>query len=298
MSLRSIINVFFLLAATTNALFVPTSDLPKVTQQECEIERDGTVVLEIPNAKSVLVDTFYCEPVDDRPAGERPTAVVVDEAVEAVVGVCCTPPPPDDVVVITGGVIDGEQDGDVNDNPPLPLPSDGLPINGDTGDKTDELLVPDTQVSRDECVQQGGTIVGDIGNGAIFRDDYICESNGEPPIAVVIPGAGEPIAFEGEVCCGASSDKDADNSLTLTEKDDDDEDKALAAALTDKDGDDSLAAGAIVGIAVGSVAFVVAVAGLIMIGSRSSRKSQSVGKDNQSESSGTHDAANDAEDKA
>jgi hypothetical protein len=61
-------------------------------------------------------------------------------------------------------------------------------------------------LNRQECTAINGTIVGDIGDGAIFRDDYLCESNGEPPIATIVPADGEPIAIEGEVCCDTVSD--------------------------------------------------------------------------------------------
>ena len=60
-------------------------------------------------------------------------------------------------------------------------------------------------LSRQECLDQGGVVVGDIGDGAIHRDDYRCAINGEPPVATILPAAGEPIAFEGEVCCGSSA---------------------------------------------------------------------------------------------
>ena len=58
-------------------------------------------------------------------------------------------------------------------------------------------------LTRAECVARGGQIVGDIGDGAIYRPDYTCES-GQPPIGSIRPGEGEPIAIEGEVCCPIS----------------------------------------------------------------------------------------------
>lgn len=62
------------------------------------------------------------------------------------------------------------------------------------------------ELTRQECVNQGGVVVGDIGDGSIFREDYVCETDGLPPIDVVVPLAGEPIADEGEVCCGGDTD--------------------------------------------------------------------------------------------
>ena len=59
-------------------------------------------------------------------------------------------------------------------------------------------------ISRQECLAQGGEIVGDIGNGAIFLPDYVCVIDGLPPTDVVVAGFNEPIAIEGEVCCGGN----------------------------------------------------------------------------------------------
>jgi hypothetical protein len=59
-------------------------------------------------------------------------------------------------------------------------------------------------MTREECLEHGGIIVGDIGDGAIHRSNYRCASNGRPPIATVVPLPGEPIPIEGEVCCGTS----------------------------------------------------------------------------------------------
>lgn len=61
-----------------------------------------------------------------------------------------------------------------------------------------------SQISRQECVDQGGVIVGDIGDGAIFAPGYVCDTDGLPPTDTVVAGPGEPIAFEGEVCCGGN----------------------------------------------------------------------------------------------
>lgn len=51
-----------------------------------------------------------------------------------------------------------------------------------------------------QCQEQGGTIVGDIGNGAIFEPDYVCAS-GVKPFANIFAGEGEPVAVDGAVCC-------------------------------------------------------------------------------------------------
>jgi hypothetical protein len=51
-----------------------------------------------------------------------------------------------------------------------------------------------------ECQAKGGTVVGDIGDGAIHRPDYRCES-GQPPLGSIRAEGQEPVAVEGSVCC-------------------------------------------------------------------------------------------------
>lgn len=53
-----------------------------------------------------------------------------------------------------------------------------------------------------ECEGMGGTVVGDIGDGAIHRPDYRCEG-GQPPLGNIRAAEGEPMAIEGAVCCPA-----------------------------------------------------------------------------------------------
>jgi hypothetical protein len=53
-----------------------------------------------------------------------------------------------------------------------------------------------------ECEAASGTVVGDIGDGAIHRPDYRC-ANGQAPIGSIKAVEGEPVAVEGAVCCGA-----------------------------------------------------------------------------------------------
>jgi hypothetical protein len=56
-------------------------------------------------------------------------------------------------------------------------------------------------VTSTQCEAQGGSVVGDIGDGAIHRPDYRC-ANGKAPIGTITAEQGEPIATEGAVCCG------------------------------------------------------------------------------------------------
>jgi hypothetical protein len=51
-----------------------------------------------------------------------------------------------------------------------------------------------------ECKAQGGSIVGDIGDGATHRPDYVC-SSGKSPLGDIAFPEGGPIPVEGAVCC-------------------------------------------------------------------------------------------------
>ncbi|MFK7992474.1 MAG: hypothetical protein AB8I08_41010 [Sandaracinaceae bacterium] len=52
-------------------------------------------------------------------------------------------------------------------------------------------------MTAQECQAAGGSLVGDIGNGAIHRPDYRCP-DGQVPSGTV------PLGTEGSVCCPAS----------------------------------------------------------------------------------------------
>ncbi|HLM75439.1 MAG TPA: hypothetical protein VK459_22155 [Polyangiaceae bacterium] len=55
-------------------------------------------------------------------------------------------------------------------------------------------------VTQGECEAQGGSVVGDIGDGATHRPDYVCPS-GRPPLGDIAPPTGGPMPIEGAVCC-------------------------------------------------------------------------------------------------
>jgi hypothetical protein len=55
-------------------------------------------------------------------------------------------------------------------------------------------------LSSADCAAQGGEVIGDIGDGAVHRPDYVCAS-GAPPMASISNTTGEAIAVEGSVCC-------------------------------------------------------------------------------------------------
>lgn len=55
-------------------------------------------------------------------------------------------------------------------------------------------------ITGEACEANGGSVVGDIGDGAIHRPDYRCV-NGAKPTANISAPAGGPVAIEGSVCC-------------------------------------------------------------------------------------------------
>jgi hypothetical protein len=55
-------------------------------------------------------------------------------------------------------------------------------------------------LTAEACEASGGTVVGDIGDGAIHRPDYRCPS-GANPSGNIRAAEGAPMAVEGSVCC-------------------------------------------------------------------------------------------------
>lgn len=55
-------------------------------------------------------------------------------------------------------------------------------------------------ISKTDCEAQGGEVIGDIGDGAIHRPDYVCAS-GAAPLGSIAASEGDAIAVEGSVCC-------------------------------------------------------------------------------------------------
>jgi hypothetical protein len=55
-------------------------------------------------------------------------------------------------------------------------------------------------LTQEQCEAQAGHVLGDIGDGATHRPDYVCPS-GKPPLGDIAPPADGPIAIEGSVCC-------------------------------------------------------------------------------------------------
>ena len=77
--------------------------------------------------------------------------------------------------------------------PPTPEAPEALP--SDTGSGASRPAL-----TAEECTAQQGTAVGDIGDGAIHRPDYVCPS-GKAPLGNISAAPGGPVAVEGEVCC-------------------------------------------------------------------------------------------------
>jgi hypothetical protein len=55
-------------------------------------------------------------------------------------------------------------------------------------------------LTAQECEAGGGTVVGDIGDGAIHKPEYKCAS-GAAPTGSIRAAEGGPVAIEGAVCC-------------------------------------------------------------------------------------------------
>ncbi|MEO0997279.1 MAG: hypothetical protein AAFX58_07150 [Pseudomonadota bacterium] len=81
-----------------------------------------------------------------------------------------------------------------NDNEPATFP-----VDADAGNAGQRSALTPAQ-----CNEQGGRIVGDIGDGRIHRPDYRCDS-GDPPLGVIRYDGSGPRPIEGAVCCGSES---------------------------------------------------------------------------------------------
>jgi hypothetical protein len=77
--------------------------------------------------------------------------------------------------------------------PPTAPPPNGSPGSGEGATGRPAL-------TAEACEAGGGTVVGDIGDGAIHRPDYRCPG-GSPPSGTIRAAEGAPMAVEGSVCC-------------------------------------------------------------------------------------------------
>jgi len=81
------------------------------------------------------------------------------------------------------------------ETPGAPPPSEPVPSADATGDAPARA-----ELTAEACTASGGTVVGDIGDGAIHRPDYRCPNGQEPSGSIKAPEGG-PVAVEGSVCC-------------------------------------------------------------------------------------------------
>jgi hypothetical protein len=79
---------------------------------------------------------------------------------------------------------------------PAPTPPEPAPAPA-----VDEPGTDRTTMTAGECDAKGGRVVGDIGDGAIHRPDYLCPDSAKPPLGTIAADPGGPIAVEGAVCC-------------------------------------------------------------------------------------------------
>jgi len=56
------------------------------------------------------------------------------------------------------------------------------------------------ELTSEQCQAQGGDVVGDIGDGATRRPDYVCPG-GKPPTGNIAAPQSGPMPVEGAVCC-------------------------------------------------------------------------------------------------
>jgi len=82
---------------------------------------------------------------------------------------------------------------------PTTSPEEGAETSGEESPPVEDPPLPMAGAERpemtvEECEGQGATVVGDIGDGAIHRPDYLCPSGVEPIGRIAL-------GIEGSVCC-------------------------------------------------------------------------------------------------
>jgi hypothetical protein len=70
----------------------------------------------------------------------------------------------------------------------------------DSGEGSAKVSPERKALTQTACEAQSGQVIGDIGDGATHRPDYLCPS-GKPPLGNIAAPEGGPIAIEGSVCC-------------------------------------------------------------------------------------------------
>lgn len=77
----------------------------------------------------------------------------------------------------------------------------GADAAGEDKPATDDASDERPELTAAACEAQGGTVVGDIGDGAIHQPGYVCPDSGAAPIGTIVADPGGPVAVEGSVCC-------------------------------------------------------------------------------------------------
>jgi hypothetical protein len=200
--------------STNTSEFFSINITDVVSRQECTAI-NGTIVGDIGDGAIFRAD-YLCES-----NGELPIAGIVPAAGEAIAiegEVCCGPAKKvlnsQECTALNGTIVGDIGDGAIFRYDYMCESNGELPIGYIVPAVSEAIAIEGTVccgpakkvVNRQVCTALNGTIVGDIGDGAIHRSDYLCESNGEAPIATIVPAVGEPIAVEGEVCCGLPKD--------------------------------------------------------------------------------------------
>jgi len=84
---------------------------------------------------------------------------------------------------------------------PAQEPSQPSPSAGASQDPSATEAAPARPtLTAQACEASGGSLVGDIGDGAIHRPEYRCP-NGAKPSGSIRAAEGGPMAIEGSVCC-------------------------------------------------------------------------------------------------
>jgi hypothetical protein len=186
----------------------------QISREECE-DQGGTLVSDISDGAIFKFD-YLCETTN-----EPPTDMVMGDSTDG--EVCCggtgggierPTMTRDECTTEMGGVLVADPGDGSTHSPYYLCVGSGLPPMGTIVDQpiSDEgefccgasSTVQRPEMTRNECTEMDGLIIGDIGDGAIHEPDYVCESNGLPPIGTIADTSGA-IAIEGEVCCAAGS---------------------------------------------------------------------------------------------
>lgn len=151
---------------------------PEITRQGCVDDLGGNIVGDIGDG-SIFQESYNCN------GGRPPVANIKHMEGEPIATegeACCDP-----------SIVDSEIEDILKE-----LAPDWKLTHGDDRPQRPEI-------TREMCIDlPGGKVVGDIGDGSIFRTSYTCDGSGRPPVANIAVVQEEIMAVEGEVCCATS----------------------------------------------------------------------------------------------